>query len=260
MGALHEGHGSLVAAARERCASVATTIFVNPLQFGQARDLETYPKTLDADLELLEAAGCDLVFAPSVTEIYPTFPVLPSTTVSVRGPALGFEGADRVGHFDGVATVVTLLFNLTGPCSAFFGEKDFQQFAVVRQMVADLGLPVEIVGCPTIRDVDGLALSSRNRRLSPEGRAAAPVLIAALEAGRASVERGEGAAAAVAAMERVVAAEELASLFYAAVVDPSTFEVSEELAAGAAARLLIAAEIDGVRLLDNVGAIAGSEG
>ena len=177
MGALHPGHLSLVAAARERCDAVAATIFVNPLQFGDPSDLERYPRPREADLELLEAAGCDLVFAPSVSEMYPRHPEPPTTSVVAAGAALGFEGGDRPGHFDGVVTVLTMLFSLSGRCCAFMGEKDFQQVAVTRQLVRDLELDVEVVGCPTVREADGLAMSSRNQRLD------APFLLGVLALG-----------------------------------------------------------------------------
>lgn len=251
MGALHPGHASLVSAARRRCDLVTTTIFVNPLQFGDAADLDAYPKVLDADLELLEPLGCDLVFAPSVAEMYPRHPAPARTTVHVEGAAVGFEGAGRPGHFDGVATVLALLFNLAGPCTAFFGEKDFQQLSVVRQMVEDLDLPVEVVGCPTVREEDGLAMSSRNVRLGPEGRVSARALSAALAAGIEALGSGS-VTAAEAAMAAVLEAEAGVEPIYAAVVDPATMATPESAAAGDELRLLVAASVDGVRLLDNL--------
>ncbi len=180
MGYLHEGHASLVAAASSRCDTTVVSIFVNPLQFAPEEDLDAYPRDLDRDLALAAAAGADLVFHPSVDEMYPT-PV--STTVTVAGPSEGFEGASRPTHFAGVATVVTKLFGIVGACHAFFGEKDYQQLAVVRRLAADLSLPVEVVGCPISREPDGLARSSRNVYLTEAERAAAPVLHRAL-AGR----------------------------------------------------------------------------
>jgi pantoate--beta-alanine ligase len=255
MGALHEGHGSLVATAAGSCDVTAASIFVNPLQFGDAADLAAYPRVLEDDAALLDAAGCDLVFAPSVGEVYPGFPVLPSTLVTTKGAALGFEGAGRPGHFDGVATVLTKLFSLTGPCRAYFGEKDFQQVAVVRQVVEDLWLPVEVIACPTIRARDGLALSSRNRRLSDAGRAAATVLSAALVAAADRIAAGASVDEAEATMREVIAAEPMASLEYAVVVDPHDVAPVSRLAPGIPVRLLVVAEIEGVRLLDNMGAV-----
>lgn len=257
MGALHAGHASLIDAARSEVEMVTASVFVNPLQFGALADLTAYPRTLDADGALLKAHGCDLLFAPSVAEMYPHHPEPEATTVHVTGPALGFEGSDRPGHFDGMATVVTLLFNLAGPCRAYFGEKDFQQLAVVRQMVADLGQPVVVVGCPTARESDGLAMSSRNVRLSAAGRAAAPVLHAALLAGAEAATKGAGGRDIEAAMVARVASEPAANLFYAAAVDPTSLTIVEDPAVGSPLRLLIAAEIDGVRLIDNLAAISG---
>ena len=257
MGALHAGHASLVDAARADCGLVTASVFVNPLQFGDAADLAAYPRDLEADAELLSAHGCDVLFAPSVAEMYPRHPAPSLTTVHVVGAAEGFEGSDRPGHFDGMATVVTLLFNLAGPCRAYFGEKDFQQLAVVRQMVLDLGQPVEVVGCPTARAADGLALSSRNARLSPAGRAAAPVLHAALMAGAASAAAGADGTTIEAAMAAQVATEPRAVLFYAAAVDPASLTPVHRTAPGVDLRLLVAVEIDGVRLIDNLAATCG---
>jgi pantoate--beta-alanine ligase len=257
MGALHDGHRSLVVRAAAECDQVAASIFVNPIQFGDAADLERYPRSLAADLEVLEGAGCDLVFAPSVTEMYPQFPALPTTSVRAGGLALGFEGSDRPGHFDGVATVVLLLLNLTTPDLAYFGEKDFQQVCVVRQMVADLGLSCRIVGCPIIREDDGLALSSRNARLSPDGRRAALSLSRALEAGAAQAAVGATLDEVEAAMTSIVRAQPGAGLFYAAVVDPMTLERPAGLLEGQELRLLVAADVEGVRLIDNAGATVG---
>ena len=256
MGALHDGHASLTRTARETCDLVTTTIFVNPLQFGDAADLDAYPSTLEADAALLDSVGCDLVFAPSVAEVYPRYPSPSLTTVHVEGAALGFEGEGRLGHFDGVATVLSLLFNLAGPCRAFFGEKDFQQLSVVRQLVRDLAFHIEVIGCPTVREPDGLAMSSRNVRLSPEARQKAGVLYQALLAG-AEAASTAGVAGAEAAMAAAVAQEPAASLCYAAVVDPATMASPVEPRDGDEVRLLIAAEVDGVRLLDNLGATLG---
>src|SRR5208283_1836168 len=175
-GALHDGHTSLVARARAECDVVVVSIFVNPLQFGDPDDIARYPRTLERDLPVCAEAGADVVFVPSVTEMYPSWPAAPSTTVSVHGVSDRWEGASRPGHFDGVATVVSKLFSIAGPCRAYFGLKDFQQLAVVRRVALDLALPVEVVGCPIVREADGLALSSRNVRLASRERSAATVL------------------------------------------------------------------------------------
>ena len=222
MGALHDGHISLVARARRECDVVAVSIFVNPLQFGDPEDIARYPRTLERDLVVCAEAGADVVFVPTVPEMYPTWPAPPSTTVSVRGVSEHWEGASRPGHFDGVATVVSKLFSVAGPCRAYFGLKDFQQLAVVRQMVLDLALPIEVVGCPIVREADGLALSSRNVRLGSAEREAATVLSRALAAGRAAVDTGERSGAAIVrAMRAVVATEPLVGLDYASRSTPS---------------------------------------
>ncbi len=177
MGALHEGHLSLVRACRSACDTTVVSIFVNPTQFNDPKDLENYPRTEEADLALLEEQGVDFVFAPAVDEIYPT----PDTRVfDFGGLDRVMEGEHRPGHFNGVGQVVSRLFEIVRPNRAFFGEKDFQQLAIIRHMTAQLGLPIEIVGCPIVRDVDGLARSSRNTLLSPEHRAAAPRIYAVL--------------------------------------------------------------------------------
>jgi pantoate--beta-alanine ligase len=249
MGYLHAGHRSLMDAAVAGADVAALTIFVNPLQFAPTEDLSSYPRDLDRDLAMAREAGITHVFQPSVDEMYPV-PVV--TTVSVAGVSATLEGASRPTHFAGVATVVAKLFSIAGPCRAFFGEKDFQQLAVVRAMVRDLSIPVEIVGCATVREPDGLALSSRNVYLSPAERAAAPVLHRALQAGRATVLAGERDADAVRrTMHEIVATEPLARLDYAEVVSAATFEVPRPLAGEL--RLLIAARFSKARLIDNVG-------
>jgi pantoate--beta-alanine ligase len=246
MGYLHAGHASLMDAAREGADVVVTSIFVNPLQFGPSEDLEAYPRDLTGDTALAVRHGVDLLFVPSAAEMYPE-PI--RTTVSVAGVSEPLEGRTRPTHFDGVATVVAKLFSIVGPCRAYFGEKDFQQLAVVRQMVRDLSIPVEIVGCPTVREPDGLALSSRKAYLTPAERAAA------LEAGRAAVEAGERDPAAIrATMTRLIEAEPLAELDYAEVVDAASFAVPDPLQGQL--RLLAAVRFGRARLIDNIGAEA----
>ena len=254
MGYLHDGHGSLLRRAREEADVVIVSIFVNPLQFAPNEDLDAYPRDLTGDTALADANGADLVFAPSTAEMYPE-PVL--TTVSVGEVSAPLEGRARPTHFDGVATVVAKLFSIVGPCSAYFGEKDFQQLAVVRRLVADLSLPVSVVGCATVREPDGLAMSSRNAYLSPDERAAAPVVHRALQAGLATLEGGATAPAAVrAAMSAVIGGEPLAELDYAEVVDAATFAVPDPLEG--TLRLLVAVRFGGARLIDNVGATVGA--
>jgi pantoate--beta-alanine ligase len=261
MGALHAGHVSLLARARAECDVVVVSIFVNPLQFGDPDDIANYPRTLERDLAACAGAGADLVFVPTVGEMYPTWPEAPATTVSLRGVSDAWEGAARPGHFDGVATVVAKLFAIAGPCRAYFGLKDFQQLAVVRRMALDLSLPVEVVGCPTVREADGLALSSRNVRLAPAERAAATVLSRALAAGRAAVEAGERSAAAVrTVMAGLIATEPLVELDYAAAVDGTSLVEPEALTEPARARLLVAARVGPVRLIDNCAALGAADG
>jgi pantoate--beta-alanine ligase len=253
MGALHDGHGSLVARAAADCDVVVLTVFVNPLQFGPSEDLDAYPRALEADVELGGRAGASLVFAPSVEEMYGTGG--PATTVSVGGPLTEtMEGASRPTHFDGVATVVAKLFAMTGRCRAYFGEKDFQQLAIVRRMAADLSFPVEVVGCPTVREPDGLAMSSRNRYLSAEERAAAPVLHRALRAGAAAIAAGERDPGAVRDLVRSIAdAEPLVDVDYAEVVDAASLAIPDPVAGEL--RLLVAARLPSARLIDNLGVI-----
>ena len=251
MGFLHRGHGSLIEAARRDNDLVVVSIFVNPLQFAADEDLSDYPRDLEHDRDLAARAGADLLFTPTVEEMYPFGPVL--TTVSVEALARRWEGATRPTHFAGVATVVTKLFSIVGPCRAYFGEKDFQQLAIIRRMVADLSIPVEVVGCPIVREADGLAMSSRNSYLDSAQRAAAPVLRRALDRGLELIGDGERSGAAVAeAMAAVVAAEPLATLDYAAAVDAATLTELDQLEGDI--RLIIAAKVGRPRLLDNAGA------
>ena len=249
MGYLHDGHASLMRAARAQTDVVVISIFVNPLQFGPTEDLAAYPRDLERDTALAAEAGVDLVFTPSVDEMYPR-PVL--TTVSVAEVSAPLEGAARPTHFAGVATVVAKLFSIVGPCRAYLGAKDFQQVAVVRRMASDLSLPVEVVACPTRRELDGLAMSSRNVYLTSDERAAAPVVYTALRAGAAAITAGERDPAAVRElMAGIITAEPLAQLDYAEVVDADSFTVPDPLAGEL--RLLAAVRFGRARLIDNVG-------
>lgn len=250
MGALHEGHLSLLRAAANECDVVALTIFVNPLQFGAGEDLSAYPRPLERDLELAEGAGADVVFTPTTEEMYPE-PTL--TSVHVEQLTSGMEGVSRPTHFDGVTTVVTKLFNLAGTCRAYFGEKDFQQLAVVRRMVADLDQPVTVVGCPIVREADGLAMSSRNGYLNAAEREAATVVNRALRAGAAMIAAGEQEPAVIEAhMGSIIGAEPLAELDYAVVVDPDSLVATSQLVSGSRVQLLIVAKVGTPRLLDNM--------
>jgi pantoate--beta-alanine ligase len=257
MGYLHRGHVSLIARAREECGFVAVTIFVNSLQFGPTEDLAGYPRDLDHDLAECERAGADVVFAPGEDEMYPGG----RPEVSVDPGPLGdrLEGVDRPGHFRGVCTVVAKLLGLTGPCRSYFGEKDAQQVAVIRRMVRDLDLPVEVVACPTVREEDGLALSSRNSYLSPEERRAAVCLYEALARAAWLAQGGETDAHVLRAeMAKRIGMEPLARIDYVAVVDQATFEEMDRLRGPA--RALVAARFGKARLIDNLALRAGSVG
>ena len=251
MGALHDGHASLIRRAAAECDVVAVTVFVNPLQFDRADDLAAYPRSLDDDVVAATAAGASLVFAPTTEEVY-GFGGAATTRVHVEGLADRLEGAARPGHFDGVATVCTKLFGVAGPCRAYFGEKDFQQVVVVRRLVHDLDLPVEVVPCPTVRDADGLALSSRNALLTPEERAVAPMLHRGLRAGADLVAAGERAPEAVAAAVRgEISREPRWRLDRVDVVDADDLEPPGP--ATTSLRILAAAFLGRARLIDNVG-------
>ena len=253
MGALHAGHRSLIERAARECGVVIVTIFVNPTQFGDAADLTNYPRTFDADLDVVSTAGGSFVFAPSVAEMYPDGLRSDRLPSGIAGLSRVLEGDSRPGHFDGVATVVPRLVAPAGPCRAYFGEKDFQQLALVRRLVRDLGLPVEVVGCATVRDSDGLALSSRNVRLSPQERRAALVLSRALRVGAGAIAAGAVNGGEVTrVMEAEVSAEPLAVLDYAAVVQADTFEPVTRWGDASSLRLLIAARVGPVRLIDNL--------
>ena len=252
MGALHEGHLTLVRRAQAEADHVVASIFVNPKQFGPNEDLDAYPRQLAADAAMLEAEGVTLLWAPTVEAMYPQgF----ASNISVAGVSEGFCGAARPGHFDGVATVVCKLFNQVQPDMAFFGEKDFQQLAMIRTMARDLDLTRphadNIIGVPTVREADGLAMSSRNRYLSPEQRAQAAALPRAMQAAIAAMEAGADVAATLAGLEAALVAGGFASVDYAALADARSLAPLAALT-DAPARLLVAARIGRTRLIDNM--------
>ena len=246
MGAFHEGHVSLFRAAKAECDVVLVTSFVNPRQFNDADDFARYPATPDLDRALARENGVDCFVAPSLSEMWPDYPAATATTVSVGALGERFEGAGRPGHFDGVASVVAKLFIVTGPCRAYFGEKDFQQLAVIGQMTRDLAFDIDVVGRPIIRDVDGLAFSSRNVRLSALGRPRALGFSRALAAANAALMSASEARATM----RAVMEESGIDVAYADVVDPSTLLPSSDEETGER-RALVAGVVEGVRLLDN---------
>lgn len=255
MGALHEGHASLIRAARERVGDgpVVVSVFVNPLQFGPNEDLDRYPRTLEADLEVCAREGADLVFAPSVEEVYPGGP----PQVTVRPGPLGkvLEGKTRPGHFRGVLTVVAKLFGLVRPDVAVFGEKDYQQLTLIRRMALDLNLGVEIVGAETVREPDGLALSSRNRYLEADQRADAVALSRALRAAQDAAAYGAGVALREARAE--LRAAPGVDLDYLVITDPDLGELPDDVPPGTAARVLVAARVGTTRLIDNMPLVLG---
>ncbi|MDH3592092.1 MAG: pantoate--beta-alanine ligase [Planctomycetota bacterium] len=242
MGALHAGHGALLRRAREQCATVVASVFVNPLQFDEKKDLEKYPRPFDDDVAFLDEHRCDLLFAPPRDELYPDgF----ATTVSIAGPARGYEGGHRPGHFDGVATVVAKLFGIVEPDHAYFGQKDAQQLALVRRLVRDLEIDVSIVSVATVRDADGLALSSRNARLSTDERARALGISAGLQRAADAWAAGEEDLAALVASART----EGLDYEYLAAVDPETFGPPRP---GGPVLLVTAVRVGETRLIDNV--------
>jgi pantoate--beta-alanine ligase len=248
MGALHEGHLSLVRAAKERCGAVVVTIFVNPTQFGPKEDFAKYPRTFDADCALLETEAVDIVFAPEAADIYPPGA---STVVEVAGISDRLDGVPRPGHFVGVATVVTKLFNIVQPDHAFFGQKDAAQVAVLRRMVRDLHFNLELVVCPIVREADGLAMSSRNRYLSPDDRQQALVLHRALRRVEAEVAAGVvDSQPLIDAGLAVLADEPEIRVDYFSIVDPDTLEDVADVTAGAL--VAVAAAVGPARLIDNV--------
>jgi len=257
MGYLHEGHLSLAATAAARCDEVVVTVFVNPLQFAAGEDLDTYPRDPAGDAAKAASAGATLLFAPSEAEMYPQGRDAVATSVAVPSLASVMEGASRPEHFAGVCTVVAKIFNIVGPCTAFFGEKDYQQLRIVGQMAADLSFDVDVVGCPIVREPDGLAMSSRNVRLDPSRRAAAVVLHRALCRGAALADAGERDAGVVrGAMAAVVAAEPLADLDYVEVADPATLRPLGAITGPA--RLFGVVRLGPVRLIDNL-AVGGGD-
>jgi pantoate--beta-alanine ligase len=257
MGSLHEGHASLIRRARDEAARVVVSIFVNPAQFGPGEDLSTYPRDEARDLEVCRRLGVDAVWAPAEEEVYPPGAPLPEPDPGPVGET--FEGAARPGHLRGVLKVVHRLFDLTGPCRSYLGEKDAQQLFLVRRMVEQIGLPVTIVPCPTAREPDGLAYSSRNARLGAEEREQAGCLFLALSEAAALARAGEtDAAILVAAMGREIGATPLARLDYAAVVRDDTFEATTRL--GGPTRAVVAARFPSARLIDNLRLPQAAEG
>jgi pantoate--beta-alanine ligase len=249
MGALHAGHAELLRQARSGSSTLVATIFVNPLQFGPREDLSRYPRTLDADLELCRGKGVDIVFTPPADEVYPGG--TPAVQVAPGPLATVLEGASRPGHFDGVLTVVLKLLHLTRADRAYYGEKDYQQLALITAMVRDLDVPAEIIGVPTVRDPDGLALSSRNRYLSPDERTTALALSRALQAGAAAA--GAGADAALAAASAIVTSTPGLTLDYLALTDPQLGPPPVQ----GPGRLLVAARVGTTRLIDNAPVLVG---
>ncbi|MEM9684566.1 MAG: pantoate--beta-alanine ligase [Pseudomonadota bacterium] len=249
MGALHAGHLSLVKTAASRCDRVVATIFVNPTQFNDPSDLDKYPRREDEDAGALMAAGTNLLFAPSADEMYPeAF----DTTVSVGALSAGLEGGHRPGHFDGVATVVCKLLLQSMPDIAFFGEKDYQQLRVVTRMSADLNIPTEIQGVPTVREADGLAMSSRNEHLTAAEREIAPALAQALHRVAEAVAAGQAAGPVVEQATADLLSAGFQTVDYIAVCDASTLKPLDRLSPGTPARVLAAANLGAVRLIDNI--------
>jgi pantoate--beta-alanine ligase len=247
MGALHEGHLSLARRARAECDRVVTTIFVNPRQFNNPEDLKKYPRSEDADAALLATVPVDAIFAPPVEEVYPDGFI---TTVSMQGVAQPLEGYMRPGHFDGVATVVTKLFGMSLADRGYFGQKDWQQLQVVLRLVRDLNVPVEVVGCETIREADGLAMSSRNVRLTPDGRAKAPVLYAAISRAADDIRAGHADRMAIREAAETMRAAGFERVEYIELRDAETLMPSDD--PRRPRRMLAAAWLDGVRLIDNI--------
>lgn len=254
MGALHEGHATLIREARAANDNVIVTIFLNPLQFAAGEDLSRYPRTLTSDLEICEREGADLVFAPSPDVVYPDGE--PGVRISAGPLGTVLEGASRPGHFDGMLTVVNKLLNIVGPTRAYYGQKDAQQLLLIKRMARDLDMPVEIVGVPTVREHGGLALSSRNVYLSEHDREVALCLSKALKAGEAA--RNSGPAAVRRAAREVLVREPLALVDYLVLVDPVTLEQVPEYFRGEAL-LAVAAKVGTTRLIDNIPLVIGGD-
>ena len=248
MGALHAGHLSLIQRARRSCRTVVVSIFVNPLQFGPKEDLKRYPRSVKADIALCQRAGVDVMWIPSQKDLYPT---AFQTAVTLNQLTKRWEGEYRPTHFQGVATVLTKLFIVVRPNMAFFGQKDYQQYLVVKQLVKDLNLNVKIMLCPTVREPDGLALSSRNHHLPPECRRIAPVLYKALCAGKETIQEGRRSSERIVnAMSKIVHEESKVQTDYFVVCDPYTLEPLRKVKDGAV--LLGAIRVGGIRLIDNL--------
>lgn len=247
MGALHEGHLSLLTAAAEGCDFCVATVFVNPTQFAPNEDFDAYPRTLDDDLAMCEESGVDCVFVPTDELMYPHGH---ATSVLVAGVAEPLEGRHRPGHFAGVATVVLKLLNIVRPDTAYFGQKDYQQVAVIRRMVADLNVPVEVAVCPTVREEDGLAMSSRNRRLTSEDREAARLLSYGITQALDQLREGQDAESVRTGLWSVLTADERVTLEYASVADPESLEELDGVVDRAV--VAVAARVGTVRLIDNM--------
>ncbi len=249
MGALHDGHLTLIQQARQQADVVVCSIFVNPVQFNNADDLARYPRTLDADCALLETVGCDIVFAPSADEMYPE---APSLTLNFGALETVMEGAFRPGHFNGVGLVVAKLFNIVQPDKAFFGQKDLQQVAVIRSLIRNLSFPVELVRCPTVRETDGLAMSSRNRNLTPDEREQATTLFAALTLAHDRLVDGRTPAQTKAAVRDFMSAKPTFRLEYVEIANADTLMPADEVLAPGQTAICIAAHLGKVRLIDNL--------
>lgn len=255
MGALHAGHVSLIEAARRECEAVAVTIFVNPTQFGPNEDYSKYPRPIEADIDACRRTGAEIVFTPQVDAMYPSKPL---TTIHVAKMADGLCGKFRPGHFDGVATVVSKLFHVLPTDAAYFGQKDYQQLMIIKQMVSDLNIPIDIVGCPIVRESDGLAMSSRNVYLNPAERKQATSLSRGLFAAMEQVKRGEREAAQlVAGVRSIISKAGPATIEYVEVVDAATLEPLHTI--DRAARICLAVRIGACRLIDNVGVDVNGE-
>jgi len=249
MGALHEGHLTLIQQARQQTDVVVCSIFVNPVQFNNADDLARYPRTLDADCALLETVGCDIVFAPSADEMYPE---APSLTLNFGELETVMEGAFRPGHFNGVGLVVAKLFNIVQPDKAFFGQKDLQQVAVIRSLIRNLSFPVELVRSPTVRETDGLAMSSRNRNLTPDEREQATTLFAALTLAHDQLIDGRTPAQVKAAVRAFIDAKPAFRLEYIEIANADTLMPADEVLAPGQTAICLAAHLGKVRLIDNL--------